>query len=97
MMRNAIRWTTLLAVFSCLPNLAAAQTIAASNVPALTSFSGILTGFDGKPLTGMVGITLSLYKDQQGGAPLWLENQSVKADRSGRLLLLVGVACHWNV
>jgi hypothetical protein len=90
MMRNAIRWTTLLALLSCFATLAAAQNSAAANVPALTSVSGILTGFDGKPLTGVVGVTLSLYKDQQGGAPLWIETQSVKADRSGRFTLTLG-------
>jgi hypothetical protein len=90
MMRNAIRWITVLAVFYCLAILSAAQNSTAFNVPALTSFSGILTGADGKPLTGMVGVTLSLYKDQQGGAPLWLETQNVKADRSGRFTLTLG-------
>ncbi len=89
-MCTAIRWTALLALIYCLVTCAAAQTPAPSTVPALTSFSGILIGADGKPLTGMVGVTLSLYKDQQGGAPLWLETQSVKADRSGRFTLTLG-------
>jgi hypothetical protein len=66
-MRTAIRWSTLFTLFYCLASRASAQTPTAAAVPALTSFSGILTGLDGAPLTGVVGVTLSLYKEQQGG------------------------------
>ena len=90
MMRTAIRWTTLFTLFYCLASWASAQTPTAAAVPALTSFSGVLTGLDGTPLTGVVGVTLSLYKEQQAGAPLWMETQSVKADRSGRFMLTLG-------
>ncbi len=89
-MCTAIRWTALLALIYCLVTCAAAQAPAPSNVPALTSYSGSLTGPEVKPLTGRVGVTLSLYNDQQGGAPLWLETQSVKADRTGRFTLTLG-------
>jgi hypothetical protein len=37
-------------------------------VPPLVNFTGVLTGINGKLLTGVVGMTFSLYKDQQGGA-----------------------------
>jgi hypothetical protein len=33
---------------------------------------------NGKPLAGVVGVTFYLYKDQEGGAPLWLETQNVQ-------------------
>ena len=36
-------------------------------VPTLINFSGTLTGPNGKPMTGIVGVTFFLYKDQQGG------------------------------
>src|SRR5216683_2314892 len=32
---------------------------------------------------GTLGVTFSLYTDQQGGPPLWLETQNVVPDRSG--------------
>jgi hypothetical protein len=37
-----------------------------------------------KPLTGITGITFLLYKDQDGGAPLWMETQNVQPDSSRR-------------
>ena len=54
-------------------------------VPQLVKFSGVLLDGTGKPLTGIVGVTFSLYKDQQGGAPLWMETQNVQPDNTGHL------------
>jgi len=70
--------------------MAAGQAAADRVVPALTSFSGVLTDLNGKPLTGVVGIALSLYKEQQGGAPLWLEVQNVRPDKAGRYTVTLG-------
>jgi hypothetical protein len=64
----------------------------ASVVPTLVSFSGVLTEANGKPLTGTVGATFSLYKDQQGGAPLWLETQNLQPDRTGHYSVMLGSA-----
>jgi len=55
-----------------------------ARVPPLVNFSGRLTDVNGKPLTGLVGVTFLLYKDQQGGAPVWLETQNVTPDKNGR-------------
>ena len=55
-------------------------------VPPLVNFSGVLIDVNGKPLTGVVGVTFALYKDSQGGAPLWLETQNVYPDKTGNLL-----------
>src|SRR6266705_2221529 len=43
-------------------------------------FSGTLKDANGLPLTGIVGVTLSPYANEHGGAPLWLENQNGQAD-----------------
>jgi hypothetical protein len=56
----------------------------------LVRFSGTLTDVNGKPLTGSAGVTFALYSDQQGGAPLWIETQSVALDRSGRYSVQLG-------
>jgi hypothetical protein len=45
-----------------------------------------------KPLTGVVGVTFSLYKDQQGGSPLWVETQNVQADATGHYTAMLGSA-----
>jgi hypothetical protein len=64
----------------------------ASQVPPLVNFSGALTTANGKPLTGTVGVTFSLYTEQQGGAPLWLETQNVQPDKTGHYSVALGSA-----
>ena len=59
-------------------------------VPPLVNFNGMLTGVDGKPLTGVIGVTFSLYKDQQAGPPLWMETQNVQTDKNGRYAVMLG-------
>ena len=59
-------------------------------VPRLMQFSGIAKDTSGKPLTGTVGITFLLYKDEQGGAPLWMETQNVQADTKGHYSAQLG-------
>lgn len=61
-------------------------------VPPLVKFGGTLTDGSGKALSGLVGVTFSLYKDEQGGAPLWIETQNVTADRLGHYSVLLGSA-----
>src|SRR3989304_4392455 len=58
--------------------------------PRLIQFSGVLQDTMGQPLSGVQGITFSLYKDQSGGAALWLETQNVTADEQGRYGVLLG-------
>src|SRR5258706_4769771 len=59
-------------------------------VPRLIKFSGVFRTPGGNPLTGVHGVTLALYKEQQGGAPLWLESQNVELDEQGRYTVLLG-------
>ena len=81
-----------LLLFGCLATQA--QQVVATNpnvaVPPLVKFSGALTDSNGKPLTGVVGVTFLLYKDEQGGAPLWLETQNVTADKNGHYTAMLG-------
>ena len=55
-----------------------------SIVPRLMTFSGTAVSPDQKAASRVLGITFALYKEQQGGAPLWLETQSVPVDKYGR-------------
>jgi trimeric autotransporter adhesin len=59
-------------------------------VPTVIRFSGNLVDADGKPLSGVVGVTFSLYKDERAGAPLWVETQNVPADKSGHYAVTLG-------
>ncbi len=63
---------------------------ASTTVPRLVKFSGTVKDADGKPRTGVTGITFALYKEQEGGAALWLETQSVTTDAQGQYVVLLG-------
>jgi hypothetical protein len=77
----------------CCVLLSAEQPAAAAAnaaVPPMVKFSGVLTDVNGKPLPGIVGVTFSLYKDSEGGAPLWMETQNVQADKTGHYSVMLG-------
>jgi hypothetical protein len=61
-------------------------------VPPLVNFSGVLTDGGGKALNGVVGVTFYLYKDSQGGSPLWMETQNVQPDKTGHYRVMLGSA-----
>lgn len=59
----------------------------ATAVPRLVEFSGAVSN-----APGVVGVTLTfgLYKDQNGGSPLWTEVQNVSLDDKGRYTAHLG-------
>jgi hypothetical protein len=65
---------------------AVAQTATTNSAPPLIKFSGVIPFNTGAPL----GVTFALYKDQTGGAPLWLETQNVAVDSAGRYTIYLG-------
>jgi hypothetical protein len=81
----------LVLVCGALPASAQEQAIAATSaVPKVVNYSGTLKDLDGKPLTGVTGVTFMLYKEAQGGAPLWMETQSVQLGKDGRYSVTLG-------
>jgi hypothetical protein len=74
--------------------LAAAQqsatTQSSAPVPRLVNFTGKAADAQGKPIAGIAGVTLAIYKDQYEGAPLWLETQNVQADAKGNYTVQLG-------
>jgi hypothetical protein len=63
---------------------------ASIQVPRLIRFSGVAQDETHNPIIGVVSITFSLYKDQQGGSPLWAETQNIQADTVGHYTALLG-------
>jgi hypothetical protein len=61
-------------------------------VPRLIKFSGVAQDQTHKLVSGVVGVTFSLYKDQQGGSPLWVETQNVQVDATGHYTVMLGSA-----
>jgi hypothetical protein len=67
------------------------QVVPALPVPRLIKFSGALAkDASGQPRSGVVGITFSVYAEQQGGAPLWMETQNVQLDAHSHFAVLLG-------
>jgi hypothetical protein len=80
-------------LISCVvPTVAQQAAPGSSNaaVPSMVNFSGVLTDANGKALTGALGVTFSLYKESQGGSPLWMETQNVQADKAGHYTVALG-------
>src|SRR6266446_4568110 len=66
------------------------ELVPALPVPRLVKFAGTMKDELGKPRTGVVGVTFAIYKEQEGGAALWLETQNVELDEQGRYTVLLG-------
>jgi hypothetical protein len=87
------RLTLVLVLLGCLMPLSAQDNSGASAVvPRLINYSGKVAEADGKPVAGVAGVTFSIYKDQEGGAALWMETQNVQADKTGRYTAQLGAA-----
>ena len=69
---------------------ASAPAVNATPVPHLVSYSGTLKDRNGKPVRGLTGVTFMLYRDAEGGAPVWMETQNVAPDASGRFAAQLG-------
>lgn len=78
-----------IALFS---TMAAAQQRAQTTpvVPRFVSYSGHAFDAQKKPIAGGVGATFAIYRDEEGGAPLWLETQTVQADGKGNYTVELG-------
>src|ERR1700722_13378270 len=63
---------------------------ASSVVPGIVRFSGTVKDAQGKELSGAEGMRFALYRDQQGGALLWEDTQSVTLDANGRYTVQLG-------
>jgi hypothetical protein len=61
-----------------------------AGVPPLIRFTGTAQDVNGNPLAGLVGITFSIYAEESGGSPLWVETQNVQADKNGHYAALLG-------
>jgi len=60
------------------------------SVPRLVKFTGAVGNDQGPSRPGTVPITFSLYKDEQGGDPLWTETQNVELDLRGNYAVQLG-------
>lgn len=59
-------------------------------VPSLVPYAGTALDAAGKPLTGEIGVTFLIFKDEQGGEPLFSETQSVALNAAGHYKVQLG-------
>ena len=66
-------------------------------VPQLVNVWGQATDMQGKPISGVAGAIFAVYKDEFGGAPLWLESQNIQAGWKGNFSVQLGAATSGGV
>jgi hypothetical protein len=69
---------------------ASTSPITTSSVPRLIRFGSSFKPANGLPPQPTEGATLSIYREEQGGTPLWQETQNVAVSAEGRYNLLLG-------
>jgi hypothetical protein len=98
-MKSRWHWSVLLIGCMCLTGLTsgAQQSVTAPGgatasgaVPNLIKYSSVLKDGSGAVITALSGVTFLIYKDEQGGAPLWMETQNVQPDKAGRYTVQLG-------
>ena len=91
--RRTLAALLILGVLNCLSAFAqqtASLSDASGAVPPLVNFASTLTDINSNPIAGVTGITFLLYKDQEGGSPLWSETQTVTTDEKGHYSVTLG-------
>src|SRR5271163_1209087 len=74
-----------------LASIASAQQTPTTAVPNLIRYSGTLKHVQGMTVSSTTtGVTFAIYKQQDGGAPIWMETQNVSTDTIGNYGVLLG-------
>ncbi len=90
MLRTTVRLTLSLLMITCTLPLMAQNNTNTAVVPRLVNYSGKVVDAEGRPQSGIAGVTFSIYKDEYEGSPLWLETQNVMADNKGNYTIQLG-------
>lgn len=89
-MRSLTCTFLLFTVFSLIA-VSPAQQAPTTAVPNLINYSGTLALSNNVGMPAKtVGVTFAIYRQQDGGAPIWLETQNVTPDSTGRYTVLLG-------
>ena len=90
-MKATIAWALRVISVISMVSIAVGQNGKEPIIPAFVKYSGSLTDANGRPVSGTVEVTFSLYKEQQGGPALWMESQKVEADNAGNYTVALGL------
>ncbi len=71
--------------------MASAQQATSTAVPNLIRYGGTLKDANGAAVSSTAtGVTFAIYQQQDGGAPVWMETQTVTPDASGNYSVVLG-------
>ena len=86
------RFTIAIALFVLLlVAITSAQPAPTTSVPNLIRYGGTLKDAQGAPIaSSTLGVTYAIYRQQDGGAPIWMETQNVTTDAAGNYSVLLG-------
>jgi trimeric autotransporter adhesin len=74
-----------------LSSLGFAQQAPTISVPSLVRYDGTLKDAQGSAISSVtVGMTFAIYRQQDGGAPVWIETQNITTDAAGGYSALLG-------
>lgn len=63
----------------------------AQAAPRLVRFTGVVRDGQGQPLANVLTtMTFAIYRESEGGTPLWVESQAASLDAVGRFTVLLG-------
>ena len=89
--RRIRKYLAIAAAIQLLVSWGFAQQPLSISVPALIRYGGVLKDEQGTPVLSVTtGVTFAIYKQQDGGAPIWVETQNVTADATGNFSVLLG-------
>jgi len=82
-------FSALVILFLVFP-LSAAPSETPETVNPPTRLLQFTIGLNRVQAPGLAGVTFAVYRDQEGGAPLWSETQSVDVDAAGKVSVVLG-------
>jgi len=85
-----MRSTMILTIVLLAQGLLAQQADTKSPVPRLVRVANTFRPANGEPVSAIESVTLSIYRDERGGDPLWSETQNVNVDSEGNYSALLG-------
>ncbi len=82
----ALAFSTLFLVSIC-----SAQQVSPTAIPNLIRYGGTIKNAQGAAVSSATtGVTFAIYKQQDGGAPVWMETNNVTTDAEGNYSVLLG-------
>ena len=88
---RSLTYAVLLFTVSVMVVVSPAQQPTTTAVPNLINYGGTLVLSRGASVpAGTIGVTFAVYRQQDGGAPIWLETQNVTPDSTGHYTILLG-------